>query len=247
MKIKIPWITYLYCLLLFLGGYGMVLFYSILLLCVHDFFHYCMALLLHQRVSCIVIFPFGLSMQVDNIEYGNSLNEILIAMGGPLSIYASSLLLSFLMQFDIISISFYEYLFNININIFLFNILPIYPLDGGRVLHGLCHYVFNYKWAHILCLFLSLVFACVILLWLDLTILYLYIIFLVFQILVRFKNINSIVRKFHFYRYAHPLTTKRKRINKSDVLYRNTQSILVKHNQLEYEYLRFIFMYDIHK
>ena len=78
------------------------------------------------------------------MEYSNSVNEILIAMGGPLSIYVSSFLLYVLYEFGFISMSFYEYLFDINLNIFLFNILPIYPLDGGRVLHGLCHYFFYF-------------------------------------------------------------------------------------------------------
>lgn len=238
---------YAYCLLMILGGYGFVLLYTLFLLFIHDLGHYVMVLIMRQRVNCILVYPFGLSMHVENMEYSNSIYEILIAMGGPLSIYISSFLLYMFYRWDLISISFYEYLFDLNFNIFLFNILPIYPLDGGRILHGLCHYLFNYKWSYVLCLFISLIFALAFLIIFDVSILHLYIFILVVLLFFKYSSLDSTIRKFHFYRYVYPLNDKKRVKNKSNVLYRNKRSFMIYYNQDEQVYLRHIFMRHIHK
>lgn len=242
LKIKIPWYTYVYGCIMILGGYGVVLCYSMMLLCIHDLCHYVVAIVLHQEVRYIVVYPFGLSMEIESIEYSNSLFEMLIALAGPLSIYLSTFVLFLLLRLDIISVSFYEYLTSMNLNIFLFNSLPIYPLDGGHVLHALCHYFFNYKLAHILCMWLSFVFAVLFISFYDVTILYVYILVLGVHSILRIKNIRKIIREFHFYRYIRPCVSIIKIKNKGSILYRNYENSMVGFKQSELEYLRSIFM-----
>jgi Zn-dependent protease len=76
----------------------------------------------------IVLYPFGGAAKISNIPK-RPMDEIMVAMAGP----AVSLILAILFrQFE--PLWFLGYLNGI---LFLFNILPVFPMDGGRVLRAL--------------------------------------------------------------------------------------------------------------
>jgi len=76
----------------------------------------------------IVLYPFGGAAKISNIPK-RPRDEIMVALAGP----AVSLILALLFrQFE--PLWFLGYLNGI---LFLFNILPVFPMDGGRVLRAL--------------------------------------------------------------------------------------------------------------
>lgn len=75
----------------------------------------------------IVLYPFGGAAKISNIPK-RPVDEILVALAGP----GVSLILWMLFR----SIEGLQFLGYVNGMLFLFNILPVFPMDGGRVLRA---------------------------------------------------------------------------------------------------------------
>ena len=118
------------------------LYATIMVLCIiHELGHVVMGILMGLKIEKIEIMPLGLSVSfkinIDDlnkkIQKGSvlQLKKIAIAIAGPLTnLIMLIIILNTNMNFKIIS---NEMLAYANILIMLFNLLPIYPLDGGRV------------------------------------------------------------------------------------------------------------------
>ena len=97
----------------------------------------------------IELMPFGLSVSFKinineynkKIKKGNNLEtkKILIALAGPLT-NLIMILITYRLKIDIIKSMLIIYT---NFLIMIFNLLPIYPLDGGRILKGILHISFG--------------------------------------------------------------------------------------------------------
>lgn len=82
------------------------------------------------------IMPFGLSISfyvLDDKEY--KIKEILVALAGPIMSLALVILGGY-MDFGYITKQ--EAVYS-NILILLFNLIPLYPLDGGRIIKGIIY------------------------------------------------------------------------------------------------------------
>jgi len=109
----------------------------------HELGHLVIGLLLRMKPDKIEMTPFGFSLRFktgeakDNREKIKS--NILIAIAGPIT----NLIIIFIIL--IFNISFLERDIAVyaNIIIFAFNLIPIYPLDGGRVFKGILNLFFD--------------------------------------------------------------------------------------------------------
>lgn len=92
----------------------------------HEMAHTFTAFLIGIEPSYIAFFPFGVNLRVKSKIIYSISDEILLYMSGPLL----SAVLALLSQ------TFFKnsYFYYNNLGLFLFNILPILPLDGGMVL-----------------------------------------------------------------------------------------------------------------
>ncbi len=125
-----------------------------LLLMIFAFLHECghilCGIILGFKVQKLEILPigFGISFRVDTKNYnkkilnGNllALKKIFIALAGPL--VNLSLIILFIFIEYILKIEIHTLIY-INILIFTFNMLCIYPLDGGRILKNILHIFFG--------------------------------------------------------------------------------------------------------
>ena len=122
--------------------YAYVMFFCI----IHELGHLLMGLLVGMKPEKIEIMPYGVSisfkLKIDDynkkIKRGNllTLKKIIVATAGPLI----NLIISFIYSYIGNNIAVYS-----NILIALFNLIPIYPLDGGRILNGLLHIIWGRK------------------------------------------------------------------------------------------------------
>ncbi len=99
----------------------------------HEFFHCFAATIFKIPVDSIHITPIGCHANIAKLERATRLKQCIVLIVGPLSYFFSWALIKWCFNLDIISIYRYEELCQTNLLIMLFNLLPIYPLDGGRI------------------------------------------------------------------------------------------------------------------
>lgn len=111
----------------------------------HELGHLFMGLLLGLKPEKIDLIPMGLavSFKVNISDFNKKkkrgnvevLKEIFIAIAGPVV----NLIILILAQIFVKDEMLKNLIIYANLLIFMFNLLPIYPLDGGRILNGILH------------------------------------------------------------------------------------------------------------
>lgn len=127
--------------------YAMIMFFAL----IHELGHLLAGLLLGMKPEKIELMPFGVSISFKikveeynkKIKKGNLLEikKILVAIAGPLTNFIIILITNSL-KIDIFKGLIIIYT---NFLIMIFNLLPIYPLDGGMVLKGILHINFGIR------------------------------------------------------------------------------------------------------
>lgn len=125
--------------------YALIMIFAI----IHELGHLVAGILMGMKPEKIELMPFGLSVSFKinineynkKIKKGNNLEtkKILIALAGPLT-NLIMILITYRLKIDIIKSMLIIYT---NFLIMIFNLLPIYPLDGGRILKGILHISFG--------------------------------------------------------------------------------------------------------
>ncbi|HBK67832.1 MAG TPA: hypothetical protein DDZ91_04250 [Firmicutes bacterium] len=125
-------------ILLFLSGLtgkisGFVLaFLSVLL---HETAHLLTALGFGYQTFAIELFPFGGVARMDYSLFNDPIAEALTALAGPLESIIFAMLIKVFSPFlQLPKIT--EDLFTINLGLAFVNILPLFPLDGGRIIRS---------------------------------------------------------------------------------------------------------------
>ena len=113
------------------------------LVLIHELGHYMAAILLKEEVKKIWIYPFGGITKI-NMELNASFKKefIILSMGPIFQIIGSIILIGILPQKKELIMIYHN-------GILWFNLLPIYPLDGGKLLKlgldFLCPYKMSFK------------------------------------------------------------------------------------------------------
>lgn len=120
------------------GLFGTLLFFTSVL--IHEFAHAVVAQLSGIRVPTITLFLFGGVSEMEK-EASNPATEFRIAIVGPLTSFALagmfwSIGQRFLDDPHTLAMAVVNYLAFINLALGIFNLLPGFPLDGGRVLRA---------------------------------------------------------------------------------------------------------------
>lgn len=129
IRIHITLIIVLICMIPFMGVFGLLysaaLFASIAL---HELGHSWVAIRKGCKVREILLLPIGGVAKMDNIP-SRPADEFLVAAAGPLT----SLLLAVLFNWLGQSVFLFLSLRNVNLMLCFFNLLPVFPMDGGRI------------------------------------------------------------------------------------------------------------------
>lgn len=118
--------------------------FLLLVLSLHESAHMLAAKAFHYEVPQVVLYPFGFGASILHLGHGSLWRETLILLAGPCVHLIIPFLLIVLVKFDLISITYANYLEQLNQSVLLFNLLPIYPLDGGRILLNFLHLFLPY-------------------------------------------------------------------------------------------------------
>ena len=201
---------------------------------IHELGHVIFARLLGVKVKNIYIYPLG-GVSKFNMDLNiNPIKELLILLGGPLFQFLS-LFLIYLFKDKKEVIIIYHY------SILLFNLLPIYPLDGGRLINILFQIFISYKRSIKLSIIFSYLLLLIIILKSNLKgNIIIMIIFLFSLIIKESKRINYLYNKFILERYLNNYNFKSSKIiNNINNLYRGKKHLIKDNNiyYLEKEYL----------
>ena len=99
-------------------------------LAVHEIFHLIFALKMKIKVDRVTVLPFGINIKIS--ENISPVYEILLCAMGPAGSAVSALIFIYLKHIGI-ELKYTDYMILSNLSIFIINVLPIYPLDGGRI------------------------------------------------------------------------------------------------------------------
>lgn len=113
----------------------------------HELGHLITGLILGFRPKSFSLMPMGLSIRfkVKNQDYNKkiknakyiTLKKLLISFAGPLTNFTIAFLIA-ISSFEFLNVA-KETIIYANILIGLFNLIPIYPLDGGRIVKYIIH------------------------------------------------------------------------------------------------------------
>lgn len=125
--------------------YALIMIFAL----IHELAHLLAGILIKMKPEKLEIMPFGfsISFKINVYEYnkkiknGNmlSLKKIFVALAGPLI----NLLLMFIIFYLNINENMKLQMIYANLILTVFNLLPVYPLDGGRILKELLHIKFG--------------------------------------------------------------------------------------------------------
>ena len=195
-KIHIHSSNYLFIFLFFLTGLfkEFIIIFSIII--IHEIGHLIGALLCKWKIDKIIIYPYGGCVRFDDDINKPLYQELIILLFGPLFqiIYYFIILICF--KNNLILERSFDIFFSYHYTLLVFNLLPIYPLDGGKLLNIFNNYYFPNKKGNLLTIFLSLLFLFFSFIFYRNFNFYLMGIMLIFDIFLYFKRQDYLYNKF---------------------------------------------------
>ena len=201
---------FLFTLLIFIliGRFKFIIYFMLLIL-VHELGHIFMSLLFKWKIDKIVILPFGGLTKYNEIINRPLKEEFFVSISG--------IVLQLILYKIIHNYIDYKYFGFINYFIIIFNLLPIYPLDGSKILNVLFNKLTSFKNSILLTVIVS--YICIIVLSLLLfninKLLFMMFIFLFIEVNKLYKEKDLLFNKFLLERYLNDLKFKKEKVIKS--------------------------------
>lgn len=130
MRIKINIQIFAIIIILILTKQIEIYAWLMLFALIHEIAHMITGIVLKIRPRMLKIEPFGIGIIFEGFK-NTEKNKILIALAGPMTNILIAVLFSF------IKTRAQTLIINSNILLAIFNLIPIYPLDGGRILKAI--------------------------------------------------------------------------------------------------------------
>ena len=129
----------------------LVFWTSILL---HEISHIIIGYIFKNKIKKFKILPIGFFIEFDDCCDNDFCKKIIILLAGPISNFFISII------FGNLNLKFCNEICFINIVLGLFNLLPIYPLDGEKILEIILIKIYRYKKGRKYSFYISKILLC---------------------------------------------------------------------------------------
>ena len=109
---------------------------ALIIVCIHEYGHYYFAKKFNFKIEKVEIMPFGAFLSLEDYGMHHIVEELVMLLGGLVTHFVLYILISCFFTS--------EYLLAVNRLVLIFNLLPIYPLDGSKILLLLLSLVVDY-------------------------------------------------------------------------------------------------------
>lgn len=230
---KIHPFFYLFAIICILTGYFKNFVIITFIILFHEIGHILAGIYFNWKIEKVIILPFG-GLTIFNERINRPiLEEFIIALTGP--IFQTSLFL-FLKN---------PLFINYNLGLLLFNLLPILPLDGSKILNLLLNKILSFKRSHTISIIISVTILLLsFLLFKSNLILFLIFVLLSFKTYSELKNHRYIFNKFLFERYLYKMSFKKlKKVRSENKMKRDYRHLIFDGNKYitEREFLAYLF------
>jgi stage IV sporulation protein FB len=154
-KIKIDNTLWFLILLGLLSGYLKNIFIIFVIVIVHELGHVFFFSLFNINIDSIVIYPFGGVTKVNKKIHERIYKDILISLGGIIFQILLFFLIQYLYKVGIIVYSTFDLFLIYNKSVILFNLIPLIPLDGSKLLLSICSKFVSYRLSYIIMIVVS--------------------------------------------------------------------------------------------
>lgn len=145
-----------YIILLLLLGFRGELFISFIIVFFHEIVHYIAARCLGFTGFDVEILPVGTVLRLKELDEATAREDLIISISGPLVNIILAVFFYFIWRSTGFSNSMVEMYFKGNLTIGIFNLIPAFPLDGGRILRALISYKTFYREANKFTVYISM-------------------------------------------------------------------------------------------
>ena len=202
-KIYIHPFTYIVLLISLVTGLFKELITFLFIIIIHELGHITASILFKWKIDKISIMPFGCITIFSELINKPLVEEFIILISGPLFQFINYLIFKDITPY----FNYYNY------GLFIFNMLPIYPLDGYKLYSIILNKLLPFKYTMKIMLIVSILFLT---LFIKKDLIYIVILLLLLNgIIKEVKNVNFIYNKFLYERYRYNLYFKKRRIIKN--------------------------------
>lgn len=228
MKIifKIHLLYYIVGLICIITGLFKDFIYITLLITIHEVGHILAALYYKWNIKKVVILPFGGITIFNELVNKKLKEEFLILVLGPIFQIIFYIILV-LLKINNNIITSYHY------NLLIFNLLPLIPLDGSKLVNIILNKILSFKYSHIITVIISLItliFLFIRAFFLHNLILLLILLFIMIKNIKEIKDHKYLFNKFLYERYNYQLEFKKIKIIKG---------IKIEHMKKDHKHLFF--------
>lgn len=199
-----------------------------LIIIIHELGHLFISYCFKWNLDKITIYPFGGCVRFNEKINRPIMEELLILLGGPFFQILLFFIVYILYTNGFVSYRNFLIFKNYHYTLLVFNLLPVYPLDGGRIVNLFFNLFFPYKIGNKINIVISS-FSLVLLFFCYKSLNFLLMSILIFfELVFYFKNQNYLYNKLLFERYMSPCFYEKFKVIKSkDLMYKDRRHVIL--------------------
>lgn len=223
---------YLFAIISILCGLFKAFLVMYFIVIIHELGHIVIGLIFGYKIKKISIYPFGGYTLFEHDINVSFINEFMIFLGGVLFQIIIYIIIT---TTNTTNTYLYELYVNYNASILFFNLIPIIPLDGGKLLNILINNFFPFKLSHRISIILSYIFIALIIVMYKNSINFILIMVLLLSLVIKEHKLHKyIFNSFLVERYIKMLKVKKNKIiigNDVRKIYKYFNCIFVMNNR----------------